>query len=164
MLFLGMEMTPEIKTELNRGYRFAIASDHAGLDLKTFLLEKLQARGSTAEVVDYGTYTADSVDYPDFAVDVCYAVLARSADRGILICGSGIGMSIAANRFAGIRCALVSSQDTARLSREHNNSNVIALGARLMSPEQAWQYLLEWITTPYIPNPRHDRRMEKLDQ
>ena len=159
-----MEMTPELKAQLNRGYRYAIASDHAGWELKTFLLGKLHARGSTAEVFDLGTNTSDSVDYPDYANAVCQHIISQKVDRGILICGSGIGMSIAANRHAGIRCALVNEPLSARLSREHNNSNAIAMGARLIGPDLAWHCLLAWITMPYIPNARHDRRMEKLDK
>lgn len=159
-----MEMTPEIKADLNRGYRYAIACDHAGLELKSFLIAQLTARYTAGEVVDFGTHTTDSVDYPDYAALVCQHVASQNVDRGILICGSGIGMSIAANRHSGIRCALVNETLSARLSREHNNSNVIAMGARLLGPNMAWQCLLAWITTAYIPQPRHDRRMEKLDK
>lgn len=156
-------MTPEIKAQLNRGYRYAIACDHAGLELKTFLIERLTARSNVSDIFDLGTNTAESVDYPDYANKVCQKVISLEADRGIVICGSGIGMSIAANRWPGIRCALVSEPLSAKLSREHNNSNVIAFGARVLGVDLAWQCLLDWITTPYHPHVRHDRRMEKLD-
>jgi ribose 5-phosphate isomerase B len=148
------------KAALNKGYTFGIASDHAGVELKTHLVNLLKNRGH--EVVDFGPETADRVDYPDYATKVCAGVLGGRVDRGILICGSGIGMSIAANRHQGIRCALVHDPVGAELSRRHNNSNVIALGARLLGPDQASACVLTWLQTPFDGG-RHQGRIDKLD-
>lgn len=150
------------RTELNRGYRISIASDHAGVELKAHISELLRNRGKGHEVVDFGPDTTDRVDYPDYAVRVCASVLGNRVERGILICGSGIGMSMAANRHQGIRCALVHDPVSAELSRRHNNSNVIALGARLLGPDQAWACVLAWLQTPFDGG-RHQGRVEKLD-
>lgn len=150
------------KGVLNRGYRLAIASDHAGVALKQYISEQLRNRGNGHEVVDFGPNTLDRVDYPDFAAKVCASVLGKRVDRGILICGSGIGMSMAANRYQGIRCALVHDPVGAELSRRHNNSNVIALGARLLGEDQAWACVITWLQTPFDGG-RHQGRIDKLD-
>jgi ribose 5-phosphate isomerase B len=137
-----------------------LASDHAGIELRTHLADLLAQRGHTVQ--DLGPFDPQSVDYPDYAESACKVVLDNGADRGILVCGSGIGMSMAANRFAGIRCALVHDETTARLSRQHNNSNMIALGARLIDVDLAWQSVLAWLTTPWEGG-RHAQRVSKLD-
>lgn len=155
-----MTMEFSDKAVLNRGYRISIASDHAGVEMKAHISELLRNRGH--EVVDFGPEAAERVDYPDFAVKVCASVLGKRAERGILICGSGIGMSIAANRHQGIRCALVHDPVGAELSRRHNNSNVIALGARLLGPDQAWACVQTWLQTPFEGG-RHQGRIDKLD-
>lgn len=144
----------------NRGYNIVLASDHAGIDLRTMLAKWLTDRGHAVE--DLGPFTSDSVDYPDYAARACARVRDGSADRGILVCGSGIGMSMAANRFAGIRCALVHDETTARLSRQHNDSNMIALGARLTDNDTAREATLAWLTTAWEGG-RHAARIAKLD-
>jgi ribose 5-phosphate isomerase B len=153
----------EYRASLNRGFIVAIASDHAGLEMRSAIIDRLRSVGTVGHfVLDHGPETADRVDYPDYAAKVCGSVLSGEVDRGILICGSGIGMSIAANRFRGIRCALVQEPASARLSRLHNNSNVIALGARLIGPDMAWECLHQWLVTPYEGG-RHDQRLAKMD-
>lgn len=139
--------------------RIAIASDHAAIEMKAALVAWLRGRG--VEVVDLGPATADSVDYPDFGYKLADAVSGGSADRGIALCGSGIGISIAVNRNAGCRCALVSEPLSARLAREHNDANVIALGARLIGIEMAKACVEAFLATEFLGD-RHVRRVEKL--
>lgn len=139
--------------------RIAIASDHAAIEMKTALVSWLESRG--AEVVDLGPTTADSVDYPDFGYKLAAAVSSGEAQRGIALCGSGIGISIAVNRDAGCRCALVSEPLSARLAREHNDANVIALGARLIGIEMAKACVETFLATDFLGD-RHVRRVEKL--
>ena len=111
---------------------FIIASDHGGLELKAAVCEALRGRSIT--VRDLGTLNADSVDYPDFGEKVARAVARGEAEKGILICGTGIGMSIVANKFPGVRAALVTDEFTARMSKEHNNANIIVMGGRVLTP------------------------------
>lgn len=139
--------------------RIAIASDHAAIEMKAALVAWLESRG--AEVVDLGPTTADSVDYPDFGYKLAAAVSSGEAQRGIALCGSGIGISIAVNRNAGCRCALVSEPLSARLAREHNDANVIALGARLIGIEMAKACVETFLATDFLGD-RHVRRVEKL--
>jgi ribose 5-phosphate isomerase B len=136
-----------------------IAADHGGFDLKNALVPELRALGH--EVVDLGTMTGDAVDYPDFAAKVTDAIRARRASRGVLICGSGIGMSIAANRHREIRAALVHDGLTARLARQHNDANVLVLGGRLLGPELAKDCLKIFFGTAFEGG-RHVRRLAKL--
>ncbi|MEE2746351.1 MAG: ribose 5-phosphate isomerase B [Pseudomonadota bacterium] len=138
----------------------AIACDHAGLKLKEFLIDYLR-RGSY-QVVDLGTNTLDSVDYPDYANVLADAILNNSADTGILVCGSGIGVSIAANRHNGIRAALVNEINSARLCRLHNDANVIAFGARVIEPKIAIECLEMFLSTEFEGG-RHIKRLNKLD-
>jgi ribose 5-phosphate isomerase B len=138
----------------------ALGADHAGLPLKTRLAEALAAAGHI--LLDFGTDGPESVDYPDFAQRVCRAVVGGEARFGVLICGTGIGMSIAANRFADIRCALIHDVTGARLTRAHNDANVIAFGARLIGEDVALDALRVFLTTPYEGG-RHDRRLAKLN-
>ncbi|EKN00476.1 ribose-5-phosphate isomerase [Acidocella sp. MX-AZ02] len=139
----------------------ALGADHGGVTLKNRLAAVLIEAGH--EVQDYGTDGPASVDYPDFAQAVCGAVTEKRADFGILVCGTGIGMSIAANRYAGIRCGLVHDVTTARLTRAHNDANVLALGARIIGEEVALDILGAFLSTPYEGG-RHQRRLDKLNQ
>jgi len=139
--------------------KLAIASDHAGLDLKSSLVRSLAEQGF--EVMDLGTHSTESVDYPDYAAAVADAIRDGQAQRGILICGSGIGISIAANRHPGIRAALCHDTTSARLARQHNDANVLALGARLIGPQVAEDCVLAFLSTPFEGG-RHLRRVEKL--
>ncbi|MBI5037457.1 MAG: ribose 5-phosphate isomerase B [Candidatus Kerfeldbacteria bacterium] len=137
----------------------AIAADHGGFELKQALIEALDARGYQTH--DFGTKTNDPVDYPDYIRDVCRAV--SKSWHGILICGTGIGMSIAANRFHGIRAALCHDTETARLSRQHNNANVLCLGGRVLTAEQAIEIVTVWLTTEFSGEERHQRRLDKIE-
>ncbi|MFB0923286.1 MAG: ribose 5-phosphate isomerase B [Alphaproteobacteria bacterium] len=138
----------------------AIASDHAGPPLKAVLKAELEQRGYT--VLDLGTHGDDSVDYPDFGRAVGEAVASGQAGRGIVICGTGIGISIAANRIAGVRAAVCHDVTSAKLAREHNDANVMALGVRLIGPEVAMDCLDAFMTTEFSGGERHVRRIEKL--
>lgn len=137
----------------------AIASDHAGLDVKEALKELLGERG--LEVVDLGTNTADSVDYPDFADAMAAALGDGRAERGILVCGTGIGISIAANRYRHVRAARCCDATDARLAREHNDANVLVLGSRTSGPETARDSVVMFLETAFEGG-RHSRRIEKM--
>jgi len=139
--------------------RIAIASDHAALDLKRALRDWLTEAGH--DVADLGPHDATSVDYPDYGYKLAAAVAADDAERGIALCGSGIGISIAVNRDPACRCALVSEPLSARLSREHNDANVLALGARLTGVDMAKACIEAFLTTPFGGD-RHVRRVTKL--
>ena len=139
--------------------RIAIASDHAALDLKRALYDWLIEAGH--EVTDLGSHDATSVDYPDYGYKLAAAVAAGDAERGIALCGSGIGISIAVNRNSACRCALVSEPLSARLSREHNDANVLAMGARLTGVDMAKACIEAFLTTPFGGD-RHVRRVTKL--
>ncbi|MBP5407124.1 ribose 5-phosphate isomerase B [bacterium] len=136
-------------------------ADHGGFELKDRLVSFLRERGVT--VIDNGTNSPESVDYPDFAKAVACDILEKQADFGLLVCGSGIGISIAANRFRGIRAALVTNADYARLSRQHNNANVIAFGGRFTTFEDAKSWLEIFLSTGFEGG-RHERRVAKLDK
>jgi ribose 5-phosphate isomerase B len=137
----------------------ALGADHAGFALKESLKAWLAGEGHT--VLDLGTHSVEPVDYPDVAVAVAAAVRAASAERGVLVCGSGVGMAIAANKVAGIRAAVAADAGTARLCREHNDTNVLALGARTTGVEAAVEILTMWLETPFAGG-RHARRLDKL--
>lgn len=139
--------------------RIAIASDHAALELKALLAEWLVGEGH--EVADLGPDSAASVDYPDFGYKLAVAVARGDAERGIALCGSGIGISIAVNREPKARCALVSEPLSAALAREHNDANVIAMGARLIGAEMAKACVTAFLATPFGGD-RHQRRVDKL--
>jgi len=140
--------------------RIAIGADHGGVELKKKIDAHLSAKGIV--VSDLGTFTTDSVDYPDFASAVCKHVLAHDDDFGILICKTGIGMSIAANRFPHIRAALVDTEEDARTTRHHNDSNVLCLSAQRLDETAACRILDAWLETPFDGG-RHERRIEKMD-
>jgi ribose 5-phosphate isomerase B len=137
----------------------AIAADHGGFDLKESLLPALQASGVAA--LDLGTMSREAVDYPDIADALAAALAAGRAQRGILICGTGIGISIAANRHPGVRAALCHDGLTARLARQHNDANVLVLGGRVIGIETAKDCLTNFLSTPFEGG-RHARRVAKL--
>ncbi len=137
----------------------ALGSDHAGFQLKEALKAWLIEKGY--QVVDYGTHSPDPVDYPDYAAQVALAVGDQKVERGVLICGTGIGMAITANKVPGVRAALCSDLYTARMSREHNDANVLTLGGRLMGPEMALDILQMWLETDFAGG-RHSRRVDKI--
>ncbi len=141
------------------GDTVAIASDHAGVDLKAALKGDLAALGY--KVLDLGPATADSVDYPDYGNALAEAIKGGKAKAGVAICGSGIGISIAVNRHKGLRAALVHDEATAKLARQHNNANVLALGARSTPPAEARAILTSFFTTDFEGG-RHARRVDKL--
>jgi ribose 5-phosphate isomerase B len=139
--------------------RIAIVSDHAAFEMKSALAEHLSERGF--EVLDLGTSSTDSVDYPDYGYRLAQAIADGRASRGVSLCGSGIGISIAVNRHPACRCALVSDGLSARLAREHNDANVIAMGARLIGIETAKDCLDQFLATAFAGG-RHQRRVDKL--
>jgi ribose 5-phosphate isomerase B len=139
--------------------KLSIGSDHAGYDLKKQIFEYLQKEGHV--VIDQGTYNKDSVDYPDFAEWVVKDVQNKEADYGILVCYTGIGMSMAANKARGIRAALVGKVEDAVLTREHNNANVLCLSAKNTSVEDAFEIIKAFLSTDFAGG-RHERRVEKV--
>lgn len=139
--------------------RIAIGSDHAGYELKCTLVKYLQRQ--LIEVYDMGTFCKDSVDYPDYANQVCQTVIRDYSDLGILICYTGIGMSIAANKHKGIRAALVNSVENAKLTREHNDANVLCLGAKDVDEKLALEIVDAFINTKFTEG-RHLRRVQKV--
>ena len=139
--------------------RVALGADHAGLALKEAVKRLLETRGIAYS--DFGTGSAESVDYPDFAARVARPVAAGDFDRGILVCGSGIGMAIAANKIDGIRAAAVNDEAAARLMREHNDANVLALGERLTSEDQARRIVEVFLDTAFAGG-RHQQRIDKI--
>ena len=139
--------------------KIAVGADHAGYELKDKIKEHLQQHG--INVRDEGTSSAESVDYPDYARVVAHDVSEGRADLGILVCGSGIGMAITANKVDGIRAANVSTEYEAQMSRERNNANVLALGARIIGPEEAFRIVDKWLATQFAGG-RHERRVEKI--
>ena len=141
--------------------RIAIGSDHAGFPMKEAILKYLEGAGYAVD--DQGTSSEESVDYPDFGKAVGERVAAKQDDVGIVICGSGIGISIAANKVSGIRAALAHNVLTAQLAREHNDANVLALGARIVSPAAALEMVQTFLATPYAGG-RHQRRLDKITQ
>ena len=140
--------------------KIAIGCDHGALALKNALVSHLQEKGY--EVTDFGTNTLDSCDYPDFAAAAAMAVASGRCDRGIVLCTTGIGVSIAANKVKGIRCALLSDLMTARMTREHNDTNMMALGAGVVGQMLALQIADTWLQTPFSQDARHQRRIDKM--
>lgn len=141
--------------------KIAIGSDHAGFELKQALVAKLAAHGH--EVADFGTSSAASTDYPDYAALVGQAVSAGEAERGILVCSTGVGMSIAANKIPGVRAALAVSADEVALTRGHNNANVLTIGARYMDVNAASELIDVFLTTEFEGG-RHARRVSKISE
>jgi len=138
----------------------AIGSDHAGFLLKSELVDYLQSISISVE--DFGVYTAESADYPDFASRVAKAVQSAEYELGILICGTGIGMAIVANKHRGIRAALCADSYSARLAREHNNANILTLGARVIGSGLAEEIVSVFINSSFVGD-RHERRVKKIE-
>ena len=147
-------------TKLREKMKFYIATDHAGIELKNFTVELLHQKGH--EVIDLGPFDKERVDYPDYAVKVCESVLTDSSAHGILICGSGIGMSMAANRFHGIRAALCHDAYTAKVARGHNDANVLCFGERIVGQGVAESILDAWIAGTFEGG-RHCGRVDKIE-
>jgi ribose 5-phosphate isomerase B len=142
--------------------KVAIGADHGGYRLKAAVIPAIEALGH--EVADLGCDCEDSVDYPDYALPVCEKVASGQADRGILICGTGIGMTIAANKIPGIRCALVHDLFSAKVTREHNDSNVLAMGERVVGPGVALEIVKTWLETDFSESARHQNRIRKMKE
>jgi len=140
--------------------KIGLACDHGGFELKEELKTFLKSIG--IEPIDMGTFNEDSVDYPDFGVLIAEKVSRGELQRGILICGTGIGMSIVANKFRGVRAALVNDPYSARLSREHTDANILVIGGRIVGKELAKEILKVWLETPFAGG-RHKRRLEKIE-
>ena len=140
--------------------KIAIGCDHGALALKEKIVAHLNRQGH--EVSDFGTYTADSCDYPDYIAPAAQAVASGECDRGIVLCTTGIGVSIVANKIKGIRCALLSDTMTARLTREHNDTNMMALGAGVTGPMLAQEIADVWLATDFSHSERHQRRIDKV--
>lgn len=139
--------------------RIGIGSDHGGYELKEKIKDYLKEKN--IEIVDYGTNSLKSVDYPEYAKKTAEGVISKECDRAILICGTGIGISIAANKVKGIRCALCSDTYSAKMSREHNDSNILALGARVLGEDLAKEIVKSWLNAEFLGG-RHERRVEKI--
>lgn len=137
----------------------AIGSDHAGYELKEFIKQQLSNLGYEAE--DFGTHGTESVDYPDYGMQVARAIDSGDYDRGILICGTGLGMSMVANRHSGVRAALCHDPFSAMMSRKHNDANILVLGGRIIGTELARQIVKTWMETPFEGG-RHQERLEKF--
>jgi ribose 5-phosphate isomerase B len=142
--------------------KIALGADHAGFDLKEKIKQHLLGRRIGVE--DLGTHSGDSVDYPDYARAVGEEVVEKRSDFGILVCGTGIGMCIAANKIPGIRAANVHTEMEAQLAREHNNANVLALGGRVLDEATALKLVDRWLSAEFTGGGRHGRRVEKVSQ
>ena len=140
--------------------KIAIACDHGALALKNVMKKHLEEKGY--EVADFGTHTLDSCDYPDIAGAAARAVAAGECERGIVLCTTGIGVSITANKVNGIRCALLSDVMSARMTREHNDTNMMALGAAVTGEMLALEIADTWLTTEFSQGERHQRRIDKM--
>lgn len=141
--------------------KLAVASDHAAFQMKEEVRKHLEAEGHTVE--DFGCYDSESCDYPDYANKLCKALLNDIVERGVLMCGTGLGMSYAANRYKGIRAALCMNPEMAEMSRAHNDANILVLGARLINFPAARDIINVWLKTPFDGG-RHLTRIQKLDE
>jgi ribose 5-phosphate isomerase B len=142
--------------------KIAIGADHAGYRLKDVIIPFIESLGH--EITDVGCNCEQSVDYPDYALPVCEKVVSGEVDKGILICGTGIGMTIAANKIPGIRCALVHDLFSAKATREHNDTNVLAMGERVIGPGVAEEIVRVWLETEFSQGVRHQNRLQKVKQ
>ena len=140
--------------------KIALGCDHGALELKNALIPRLEKQGY--EVKDFGTYSLDSCDYPDFAAPAAQAVASGECDKGIVLCTTGIGVSITANKVKGIRCALLSDVMSARMTREHNDTNMMAIGAGVVGQMLAFEIVDTWLGTEFSNEPRHQRRIDKM--
>ncbi len=141
--------------------KLVIGCDHGALELKESV-KKVLAEFEDIQVEDVGTYTGDSVDYPDIAEKVCSKITSGEAEKGIVLCGTGLGISIAANKIKGIRAALCHDVFSARMSREHNDANVLAMGGRVIGFGPAGEIVRAWVTTDFSHDERHQRRIDKM--
>ena len=146
-------------TNFDKNSRIAVGADHAAFHMKDGVRQFLESAGYAVD--DLGTYTDASVDYPDYAIAVAERVAEGRAALGILVCGTGIGMAIAANKIAGIRAAVVHDANTARLAREHNDANIVTFGARILTQEQAIEIVTEFLAASFAGG-RHERRILKI--
>ena len=146
---------------MDKRKRIAVGSDHRGVELKTEMIKFLQAQNCV--VTDLGTHSSDPVDYPDYAIKVAQAVANQKVDLGVVICHSGIGVSVSANKVKGVRAALCQTVDQAELARKHTDANVLAIPAGFVSSEQAKQIALKWFETGFEGG-RHQRRLDKIKQ
>ena len=140
--------------------KLAIASDHAGFELKESIIAYLHEKG--VKLDDYGPANCDRVDYPDYGIRIAQAVQEKKLDRGILICGTGVGMSIVVNRFSGIRGTLCSDLYTTKMCREHNDSNILIMGGRVIGKGLAEEIVTMWLDTPFAGG-RHQKRLDKIE-
>ncbi len=140
--------------------KIAIGCDHGALALKNVLIPHLEKKGY--EVKDFGTYSLDSCDYPDFAAPAAQAVASGECEKGIVLCTTGIGVSIVANKVKGVRCALLSDVMSARMTREHNDTNMMAIGAGVVGQMLALEIVDTWLGTEFSHNERHQRRIDKM--
>ena len=140
--------------------KIAIGCDHGALDLKVLVVKHLEEKGY--EVQDFGTYTPASCDYPEFAAAAAKAVASGECEKGIVLCTTGIGVSITANKVKGIRCALLSDLMSARLTREHNDTNMMAIGAGVVGTKLALEIVDTWLETEFSHDARHQRRIDKM--
>jgi len=141
--------------------KIAMGADHGGMAHKDEIKQHLEAKGH--EVIDFGTNSSDSVDYNEYALKVSHAVANKEVERGILVCGTGVGMSVMANKVDGIRAALVHDLFTAEATRLHNDTNVLAMGGRVITVEQAKEIVDVWVDTEFSNEDRHIRRISKID-
>ena len=141
--------------------KIAIASDHGGFDLKNSVIGILRDKGF--EIDDLGTSSADSVDYPDYGIKLAKAIVEQKVERGIVICGTGVGMSIVVNRFPGIRGTLCSDVYTAKMCREHNDSNILIMGGRVIGKDLAVEIVGIWLKSKFEGG-RHQRRLDKINE
>ena len=140
--------------------KIAIGCDHGAFDLKNAVVKHLEGKGY--EVADFGCYSLDSCDYPDFAAAAANAVASGECEKGIVLCTTGIGISIAANKVKGIRCALLSDPLSARMTREHNDTNMMAMGAGIVGKNLALEIVDTWIGTEFSGEAKHQRRIDKV--
>jgi len=141
--------------------KIAIASDHGGFDLKESVIGSLRDKG--CEIDDLGPSSGDSVDYPDYGIKLAQAIVEKKVERGIVICGTGVGMSIVVNRFPGIRGTLCSDVYTAKMCREHNDSNILIMGGRVIDKDLALEIVRIWLKTEFEGG-RHQRRLDKINE
>lgn len=141
--------------------KIGLASDHGGYELKEHIREHLEKKG--IEYIDYGTNSEESVDYPDYGRKAGEAIMSGEVDRAIVVCGTGIGISLAANKVKGVRCALCGDSYSARMSREHNNANALALGGRVVGKDLALEIVDIWLRTEFAGG-RHERRVNKISE
>ena len=146
---------------MSQTIRYAIAGDHAGFSMKNEVAKFLADLG--VQAVDCGTYSPESCDFPDFAEAVAKKIIDGQIDRGILVCGSGVGVSVAANKFPGIRASLCHDTYSARQGVEHDDMNVLCIGARVIGPELALEIIRAFLGASYSPQPRHARRLDKIE-